>query len=130
MSKYGKCALDSVKLIRSDSTINPPEAWETTSSIIFGRGTSSQRKGCPKDAFLGLCEAGLVRAVPVGSYTKSVKNKRYAIAAVSALEDNPDLSTDWQVLWRLASGSETKQHNGQMDGVISLWSNGLIENRE
>ena len=127
MSEYGKCALDAVKLIRSGYAVYPREAWEIASSKIFGRGTFSQIKGCPKDAFLGLCEEGLIKYIPAGSYTKSLKNKQYAIDAVSALGKNPDLASNWKALWRLASRSENKTHNGQMDVVISLWTNGLIE---
>lgn len=32
-------------------------------SELFGLGTSSQCKGCPRDAFLGLCGEGLVGGV-------------------------------------------------------------------
>jgi len=129
MSKYGKCATESAKLILLDPAVNPRKAWQITSSRIFGRGTSSQRKGCPKDAFLGLCEVGLVKDIPGGSYTRSVKNKRYSIVAVAKLEEKPDFASDWKALWRLASGPEKKQHNGQMDVVLSLWKNGFIEKR-
>lgn len=42
--------------------------------VIFGESTS-QRKGCPKGVYLGLCEEGLVKGIPKGKYTKSKKIK-------------------------------------------------------
>jgi hypothetical protein len=47
-----------------------------------------KKKGCPKGTFLGLCEEGLVKGIPKGNYTKSVKNKKYAIKAVTVLKQN------------------------------------------
>ncbi|WP_396020888.1 DUF6979 family protein [Clostridium estertheticum] len=37
----------------------PREARKIVSIGLFGEGTSSQRKKCPKSYFLGLCEEGL-----------------------------------------------------------------------
>ena len=49
---------------------------------MFGEATTAQIKGCPKNAFLGLCEEGLVVDIEKGYYTErstSHKNKDYAI---------------------------------------------------
>lgn len=56
---------------------------------IFSKSKSSIAKGCPKNTFLGLCEEGLVKEKKrKGNYTKSIKNKKYAISAVNILKTN------------------------------------------
>jgi hypothetical protein len=46
---------------------------------------SAQKKGCPRGAFLGLCEEGLVKGIPAGNYTTSKDNKAYAVRAAELL---------------------------------------------
>ena len=41
---------------------------------VFMDSKSSQEKGCPKSAFLGLCEEGFIKEISKGKYTSSVKN--------------------------------------------------------
>jgi len=79
MNKYGQAAVRAVRLINIGSISSPVDAWERATSEIFGKGTSSQKKGCPRGAFLGLCEDGKVLGIPPGKYTSSTKNKSYAI---------------------------------------------------
>jgi hypothetical protein len=127
MNKYGKAAIEAVKLIHSQSLSNPKEAWEAASSQIFSEGTSSQKKGCPRNAFLGLCEEGLVNGVKPGKYTNSKKNKQYAIDLVNELRAQPELVNDPTSLWKFVMRGDPKVHNHQMDVVIALWVNGFIE---
>ena len=61
MTKYGKAAIEAIKLLASDSCHDPKDAWDKSTEEIFGRGTASQSKGCPRGAFLGLCEQGLIK---------------------------------------------------------------------
>jgi hypothetical protein len=88
-------------------------------------GTTSKKKGCPKNAFLGLCEEGLIKDVPRGSYTHSKKNKKYALDAVAILKRCPALATKPVDLWDKVTSGKVNP-NQQMDVVISLWSSGLI----
>lgn len=67
MNKYGQAALKAVQLVVSQCATTPGEAWEIATIEIFGAGTSSQAKGCPKNTFLALCETGKVK----GSYSKT-----------------------------------------------------------
>ncbi|MED1724504.1 hypothetical protein P4V06_17235 [Brevibacillus parabrevis] len=93
-----------MKLVESQEASSPLEAWERASIHIFGAGTASQKKGCPKSAFLGLCEEGFVRGIEPGSYTTSVDNKAYALQAVEWLKKNPSLSpklTHMGMVWLL-----------------------------
>jgi len=84
---------------------------------------SRQSKGCPRCAYLGLCEDGLVKYVRSGKYTTSKKNKRYAVVAVSELRKNPNLTED--ELWERVA-PEGKTPNNQMGVVLGLWESGLI----
>lgn len=124
MSKFGECALRSVKLVLNDIVSDPREAWEIISVGLFGDGTSIQKKACPKSTFLGLCEEGLVKGIKKGEYTKSINNKEYALKAVDILKTNIDKTFEAKELWSRVV--ENKAHNGQMDIVLELWENGMI----
>ena len=95
-------------------------------AALFGRGTPSQRKSCPRGTFLGLCQEGLVKGIEPGAYTRSHKNKRYAVDAVAVLRQHSELARDPQALWREVLAGEAKVHNEQMNVVVALWSSGLI----
>lgn len=124
MNSYGKAALDVVELINQKIEREPEKAWEIATIKIFGRGTAAQKKGCPKGAFLGLCEEGLVKGIPNGKYTNSEKNKGYAIRAVTLLRENPSLVHDPKALWTKVA--KELRHNAQMDVVLALWMHQLI----
>lgn len=82
---YVKVALKAVEIIKRDKK-NPVEAWEEAAKKVFPIGSTSIVKCCPKNAFLGLCEEGLIENVEAGSYTKSLLNKQYATKAVELLK--------------------------------------------
>ena len=127
MGKYGETAVEAVNLLNSGRAKSPRDAWDKAAAKIFSESLSisSQGKGCPRDAFLGLCEEGLVKGVAPGNYTSSEKNKEYAVKAVQILKNNPTSSYSQLALWKKVSGGGIS-HNGQMDVVLSLWKNGLI----
>lgn len=125
MKKYGKAAVKAAKLI-TKRIIDPRVAWEMTSIHIFGKGTPSQMKSCPRNAFLGLCEAGIVKGVLPGTYTRSKQNKKYAIKAVNILKRNSHRIFEEKALWMAIMKNVTKQHNQQMDVVLALWKFNLI----
>jgi hypothetical protein len=126
MGKYGTAAVEAVRLYTRGLAKSPRDAWEQATSKLFGRGTPAQRKGCPRDAFLGLCEEGLVKGIEPGDYTRSRKSKGYAVDAVTVLERRPSLADNQNRLWSEVLAGEPKQHNSQMDVVTTLWSSGLI----
>src|SRR5262245_52920336 len=82
---------------------SPVNAWNLATADLLGDGTSSQRKGCSRNAFLGLCEEGLVQGFAPGHYTRSNLNRAYALAAVAPLRRSPELSSDTAALWRLVT---------------------------
>ncbi|MDO9592600.1 MAG: hypothetical protein Q7I98_05320 [Erysipelotrichaceae bacterium] len=104
---------------------SPRDAWEKSTERIFGKGTASQRKACPRGTFLGLCEEGLINIVEAGNYCRSQKNKDYAVKAVEILKHNPELANNKNKLWDKIAGS-CKAQNNQMDVAIALWERGLI----
>jgi hypothetical protein len=126
MRKYGRAAVLATKLITEGFARDPLEAWRKATVEIFPDSPSSQEKGCPKGAYLGLCEEGLVQGVRPGEYTTSKENKGYALKAVELLGMNPSLAKDEDLLWSKVLQGENKTPNSQMDVVISLWTLGLI----
>jgi hypothetical protein len=103
---------------------NPIESWKI--AVKDFASESSKTKPCPKNTFLGLCEAGLVKGIPKGNYTKSIKNKEYALKAVTILKQNKEIKFSPKELWeKLELGN--KRSNSQMDVVLALWEHGFIE---
>ena len=125
MSNYGKLA--TIAATRARKGANPIAAWKLSAEEVFPNKKASREKGCPKCAFLGLAEEGLIRGVPPGSYTSSKRNKQYALAALATLRENPNLAEDTEKLWAIVIAGEEKQHNEQMSVVAELWQNGDLE---
>lgn len=123
MGQYGKTAIRAVQLIQAEETKSPSEAWETAAAQVI-KALTSRKKSCPRDAFLGLCEEGLVRGIPSAVYTDSIKNKAYAVEAARLLKTNPDM--EQSTLWSTATHDSGIQHNGQIDVVLALHNNHLL----
>ena len=121
MACFGCVAVVAAKLL--ENSIDPCEAWNTACER-FALSESMQKKGCPKNTFLGLCSEGWIKNVPKGYYTKSIKNKGYGIAAVKWLLAHKGLPQSPQSLWD-AIGHPCK-HNQQMNVVLALWENNFI----
>lgn len=124
-SKYGETAVLAVKFYKEGNT-TPMEAWRIATYDMFFDNKPARNKVCPRSAFLGLCEEGLIRGVPKGNYTSSLENKACAVLACKLLETNPKLAKNPKKLWERASGNSKKQHNQQMDVVLALWKNDMI----
>ncbi len=127
MGKYGQVAIFATSLIQTQKASSPLDAWNLAVSKFFPNSKSSQDKCCPKGAYLGLCEAGFINKVKPGDYTRSKKNKYYAIKAVRILDQSKLVSYDDLSLWKLVLDGESKVLNGQMDVVLSLWHAGQIK---
>jgi hypothetical protein len=93
---------------------------------ILSLSAESRKKWCPKDAYLGLCEAGLIKGIPPGRYgaAKNSKNARYAIEAYRVLLGDPELARNKRALWARVNGPGTE--NNQMEVVVSLWNRKLL----
>ena len=126
---YKLVALKAAELA-GDKKVNPVDAWERCAKNEYPNKPLSEKKGCPKNAFLGLCAEGYVKGVAAGNYTSSVDNKRYARNAIEVLVTNKNRKFNAVELWREILKKETdktKTHNSQMSVVIALWENGFIK---
>jgi hypothetical protein len=124
MNKYAQVALKAIEIVKIKN-ISPEDAWTEASRQIFPESESSRKKACPKNAFLGLCEEGIIIGVKQGNYTKSKDNKRYAIEAVDILRREGDLSE--KHLWeRIEKADKNKRHNQQMHVVRALFNQNCI----
>jgi hypothetical protein len=123
-NRYGEAALIAARQAASPK-IGPAARWESAMATLYPTSPSARKKGCPRGAFLGLCEEGLVKGIPAGRYTSSKDNKDYAVQAAALLtEGKPSWSTT--ALWRAVTNDPAKIHNSQMDVVLALWKNDLI----
>ncbi len=82
---------------------------------------SVQFKGCPRAAFLGLCEAGAVVGIKPGKYgaPRNNKNARYTLNALGILKASPIAGYDKQELWTTATAPAKLSENQQLDVVIA-----------
>jgi hypothetical protein len=111
MGKYGDVAIKAARYVNED--IDPRAAWEKASCEIFEPGSSSQKKGCPKNAFLGL-------------YGGKGKNADYARSGLDYLKAHPSVNVTEIELWEIVMKGVRKSYNHQMDVVLSLYKEGLI----
>jgi hypothetical protein len=123
-NRYGEAAL-MVARQGTSATISPADRWESAMEKLYPTSLAARKKGCPRGAFLGLCEEGLVKGIPAGHYTTSKDNKAYAVRAAQLLREG---TKGWSTssLWREVTDDPAKTHNSQMDVVMALWKNGLI----
>ncbi len=127
MRKYGDVAIMAARLLQQQNGMHPEKAWSQAALEVFPDSESSRKKGCPRNAFLGLCEEGVVKNIQSGNYTQSAKNKKYALAALSLLKNDPALANNKAALWYKVQNGSKKQHNAQMDVVVSLWEDSLLD---
>lgn len=124
-NKYALAAETAITIMQENEYVAPPEAWERATMRIFGN-SSSQKKVCPKNAFLGLCEEGAIKGVKKGKYTKGSKNKNYALKAVEYVKNNRNLTVDKKLIWSYSTNNLNIKHNSQMDIVLFLYQKNLL----
>lgn len=126
MNKYGMAAIKSVKKMGQHIDLSPVDAWKNATIEIFGYG-ASQSKSCPKSTFGGLCETGVIKGVATGNYTRSTKNKKYAVNAIKYLKDHKGEIIDQDAMWRYVTNNSGISHNSQMNVVMSLFNEKLLD---
>lgn len=123
-NNYGEVAIRAIQIYKKENSLR--ESWSLAAKEIFD-SESSQKKSCPKSAFLGLCEEGLVKGVKSGNYLKSKKpnlNKKYALVTINILSKKTNFSK--KELWNKVREElflGEKSHNSQMGVVFALWDN-------
>ena len=123
-NRYGEAALMATRQ-GSSADINPVARWESAMKRLYPTSRAAREKGCPRGAFLGLCEEGLVKGIPAGRYTASKDNKAYAVHAAALLTEGTQIWST-STLWKAVTNDPPKIHNSQMDIVLALWKNDLI----
>jgi hypothetical protein len=124
-NRYGEAALIAANPEKNHPKASPLDRWNAATAKLYPTSPTQQNKGGPRGAFLGLCEAGLVKGIAPGSYTNSKDNKQYAVRAVELLS-NGTAERSVNALWRQVTDGEEKSHNSQMDVVHALWKNKFI----
>ena len=127
MTNYNKYGEVAIKVAKAKG--NPKDNWLKEIKNTFFDSESSQKKSCPKSAFLGLCEEGLIKGIKHGVYltnSKSNLNKRYALSAVKLLTNNPNFTKE--ELWKqvMEQLNISISPNSQMDVVIALFEKKMI----
>ena len=127
MNQYGNAAVRATNCYLKGEAVSPRAAWE---SAIFAltESHSSRKKSCPRDAYLGLCEAGLVKDIPARNYGAPPKNinGQYAVNAYHILKSKPNLGTDKKALWAAIPYRTAKNQNGQLDVVLTMLGSGQL----
>jgi hypothetical protein len=123
-NRYGEAAIMATRQA-SSADINPVARWESAMERLYPTSPAARKKGCPRGAFLGLCEEGLVKGIPAGDYTASKDNKAYAVRAAALLTEGKQ-SWSTSALWQAVTNDPEKTHKSQMDIVLALWKNNLI----
>lgn len=111
MNKYGQVAIKAGYYVKDG--IVPADAWKKASCEIFEPSSNSQKKVCPKEAFLGL-------------YGGVGKNAEYARKGFAYLKNNPDSNISPNALWRIINEGKSISYNQQMHVVIAMYIEGLI----
>lgn len=124
MNKYAQVAIKAIELVNKKE-LDIINAWKICAKEVFG-DTPSALKGCPRNAFLGLCEEGMILGIEKGNYTTSLKNKTYALNAVEEIKMDESLVNNPRALWKKVVSSN-KAHNQQMNVVCELYKRGLIK---
>ena len=123
MTTYEEITLKAIELLPEAESYE--SAW-LNAARICNKSVSVQKKGCPKNVFLGLAESGLIKNVPAKfSHQPQSRNAQYAIKAVKLLKQDPCLAKN-KKWWGPAAIEAPKEHNGQMDVVLALWNKDLI----
>ena len=115
-NKYASIAIKAFAYLNTG--LDAEDAWEKASCEFYEKGSSSQIKGCPRNAFLGLTSKK--------PNIENSKNAIYARKALALLRENPNRKYSVNELWLLIT-DEPKTHNSQMNVVLALWDSGFIK---
>jgi len=127
-NRYGEAALLAVRMETYGKALTPLDRWQDAVRKLYPTTPIGQKKSGPRGAFVGLCEAGLVKGIAAGesapATTQANRNKTYAVKAVELLKAGTH--TTVSQLWAAVTDGEGGDHASQMDVVLALWKNGLI----
>lgn len=120
MNNYAKTALKAHDLIVQNSML-PAAAWNQAIAMVTDSRTS-QKKGCPRNTFLGLAYAGYLKGVDADPSAKNegVLRQR-ALAAANLVLMRSSISKH-----ELSSLLEYEDKQGAYDIVFALNEHGIL----
>jgi len=125
MTMYETAASAAAEFVERDGA-EPRAAWMQAIEP-YSESSETRRKSCPRVAFhRTLCETGMVRGIPAGTYSAANENRIDVQRVVNALRSDPTLADDKRGLWLIATDGVDKEHNGQMDVLQGLWRAGRL----
>ncbi len=122
MNNYEKITLDAIKYCRNEK-LTPKAAWEKATEEYR---ESIQKKGCPKNAFIGLCETGKIKGIEKTKLEPKTKNGKYAIEALKFINKDISIKELWKKVLIETRENLNKSHNNQMNVVKVLFENNEI----
>ena len=127
MAQFGSAPVFATKAYTQGKFSTLLDAWDFAISQ-YSESNSIRGKVCPKDAYLGLCECGLVKGIPAGKYGGPARNVngRYAVDAYRILKSNPTLAANKRALWDTIPEPRAVNENNQIDVVVSLLRAGML----
>ncbi len=120
MTKYAKAAITTAKRCQGSAKPNIKAEW-----LKVIQELKAYDEGCPRCAFIGLCEEGMVVGIPRDNYGLQAgnKNKHYAVAAARLILDGH--YPDQKAIWHKVTDKRIQPHE-QVGIVIALHVNGLL----
>ncbi len=125
-NRYGEAALLAVKMDTFGKALSPAERWTDAVRKVYPTTTAGQKKNAPRAAFVGLCDAGLVKGIAAGASgmtSSGNRNRDYAVEAVRLLKAGEHKTVSQ--LWTAVTDGDDVEHASQMDVVLALWKNGF-----
>ena len=127
-NSYARCATLAYQLCTSQP-LTPAEAWQQAAASVFPHSEAGRKKGCPKNAFLGLAAAGYLQ--DIAPFAHRSKNGDYACRAAQILHAHRAGSPlpDAKMLWLTVMhdiGQMDKRSNSQMDVALALYRIGVM----
>lgn len=121
MTKYTDAALIATRSCQGQKKPDVKTAW-----LKAIHNLNAYDEGCPRCAYLGLCEEGMVKGIPAGSYGLRAdnKNKGYAVYAANLILSGHE--QDHKKIWKKITDNRISAHD-QVKIVIALHNAGLLQ---
>ncbi|MCO7262242.1 DUF6979 family protein [Dickeya zeae] len=121
MTKYTDAALITTRSCQGQEKPDVNTEW-----LKAIRALNAYDESCPRCAYLGLCEEGMVKGIPAGHYGLSAtnKNKGYAVDAANLILSGHE--PDNKTIWQKVTDKKISDHD-QVKIVIALHNAGLLQ---
>lgn len=117
---YGELKNYSGNLLKKEEV---QEIWMKNCKKV-GLAENTSKKGCPKNAFLGVIRYTSLKLKIDWRTIKINKNQNYAMEAIRKIKE---INKIWRPLELWKAIDKEINHDGQMNIVLILWKKGMIE---